>query len=79
MAFPDELKFAKVIPLYKSGSSFETKNYRPISILPVFSKIDEKLVYNHVITFINKHTVYYTVISSAFAGNTLLIMLLSHW
>ena len=31
--FPDELKLAKVIPVYKAGSSMELSNYRPISVL----------------------------------------------
>ena len=37
--FPDELKLAKVIPIYKSGSTMELNNYRSISVLNIFSKI----------------------------------------
>ena len=40
--FPKKLKFAKVIPLFKSGDRGEVNNYRPISILPAFNKIFEK-------------------------------------
>ena len=36
--FPNELKLAKVIPLYKGGDSMLMVNYRPVSILPVFFK-----------------------------------------
>ena len=36
--FPDELKLAKVIPVYKAGSSMELSNYRPISVLFFFFK-----------------------------------------
>ena len=36
--FPDELKLAKVIPVYKAGSSMELSNYRPISVLIFFFK-----------------------------------------
>ena len=42
--FPDTLKKAKVIPLLKSGYRSDNKNYRPISVLPAFSKIFEKLL-----------------------------------
>ena len=52
---PDELKLAKVIPIYKAGSSMELSNYRPISILNFFTKICEKIVYNHIIQFLDKN------------------------
>ena len=42
--FPDKLKFAKVTPMHKNKSKLECGNYRPISILPIFSKIHEKLM-----------------------------------
>ena len=36
--FPDSLKIAKVTPIFKSGDKDNVINYRPISILPAFSK-----------------------------------------
>ena len=57
--FPDELKTAKVIPIYKSGDKTSIENYRPISVLSVFSKVFEKIMYNHLINFINKHNILY--------------------
>ena len=57
--FPDVLKIARVIPLYKSGDKNEISNYRPISLLPVFSKIFEKLIHSRVEKFLDKHKVIY--------------------
>ena len=41
--FPDRVKIAKVIPLFKAGQKDVFTNYRPVSLLPQFSKILEKL------------------------------------
>lgn len=57
--FPDVLKIARVIPLYKSGDRNSINNYRPISLLPVFSKIFEKLIHARVTSFLDKHDVIY--------------------
>ena len=50
-------KIAKVIPIYKSGNKSNLNNYRPISLLPVFSKILEKSVHNRLIKFLLKHNI----------------------
>ena len=42
--FPDKLKLAKIIPIYKKGDTRNIKNYRPIALLSIFSKPLEKLV-----------------------------------
>jgi hypothetical protein len=57
--FPENMKIAKIRPLYKKGERQEVCNYRPISILPVFffSKILERLVYNRKISFVTKYNV----------------------
>ena len=44
--FPDQCKIAKLKQLYKKGSALLPKNYRPISLLPLLSKIFEKVVHN---------------------------------
>ena len=54
---PDLLKFAKVIPIYKTNSPLDVKKYRPISMLPIFNKIMEKLVYSRIIKFLKKNDV----------------------
>ena len=50
--FPDKLKVGKVNPLYKKGTCDNLSNYRPISILSVFSKIFEKLMYQRLYKFL---------------------------
>ena len=54
---PNKLKLAKVTPVFKSGSKQNTCNYRPISVLSVFSKILEKCVYNRLYDFLCKHNI----------------------
>ena len=49
--FPEEFKLAKVLPIFKSGDDQNIQNYRPISILPFFSKIFEKIIANHIMDF----------------------------
>jgi hypothetical protein len=44
--YPELFKVATVKPLYKKGDAHSIQNYRPISILPVFSKILEKLMHS---------------------------------
>ena len=51
--FPDNLKLAKVITLYKKDSKDNPTNYRPISLLSVFSKIIEKLMYKRLYNFLD--------------------------
>lgn len=46
--FPDCLKISRVTAIHKSGSTRATENYRPISILPTFSKIFEMVLYDRL-------------------------------
>ena len=39
---------AKVIPVFKGGNNLDVNNYRPISVLPVFSKILDKAIFNRL-------------------------------
>jgi len=50
---PDKLKIGKVIPVYKKGDSSLPTNYRPISLLSIFDKVLEKLMYKRVYTLFN--------------------------
>ena len=57
--FPDKLKSAKVIPIHKKGSPTDRSNYRPISLLSVFSKIFEKLMQRRLYDFLDKRNIFY--------------------
>lgn len=50
--FPSKLKIAKVIPILKKGKSEELGSYRPISLLPTFSKIYEKIVHKQLVLYL---------------------------
>jgi hypothetical protein len=52
--FPIELKQANITPIYKAGDPTLFHNYRPISILPVFSKLFERLLHTRLITFFDR-------------------------
>ena len=55
--FPSVLKIARVTPGHKSGAVDRVDNYRPISVLPLFSKIFEKLTLNRMSGFIERHNI----------------------
>ena len=55
---PDAMKLAKVVPIFKNnGDNSIMKNYRPVSLLPVLSKILERIVYNRLFNFLVKHKI----------------------
>ena len=54
---PDECKIAKLQPLYKKGKKTDPKNYRPTSLLPVISKILEKVILDQTMEFVTKKNI----------------------
>ena len=55
--FPDIFKLARVVPIHKGGNSYAPNNYRPISILNVFSKIYEKIVHNKLMNYLESKNI----------------------
>ena len=53
--FPTEWKKARVSPLFKAGTRNELENYRPISVLPVISKVFERILYDQLYSYISTH------------------------
>ena len=51
----DDWKCARVIPIFKSGDRRQCANYRPISILPVVSKVFKKDVFRQVYGFLTEN------------------------
>ena len=49
--FPDCLKMAEVIPIYKKADNLKKENYRPVSMLPCLSKIFERVMADQLITY----------------------------
>ena len=50
--FPNSLKIENVTPIYKAGDSRDLDNYRSVCVLPCFSKILERIIYNRVYTYL---------------------------
>ena len=59
LTFPDLCKLGKVIPLLKNDNPLLCENYRPISLLPVYSKIFEKVIYTRMYKFRDDNNLIY--------------------
>ena len=57
--FPEECKIAKLKPLFKKGARTDPKNYRPISLVPLVSKIIEKSIHFQIENYVNKKKLTY--------------------
>ncbi len=56
---PNQLKIAKVVPVYKASDETSLNNYRPISLLPAISKLIEKIMFDKVMGFLTSHNILY--------------------
>jgi len=56
---PDKLKIAKVIPVFKKGDRSQPTNYRPISLLSIFDKLLEKLMFSRLISYLEGNNILY--------------------
>ena len=58
--FPDELKIANVIPLFKSDDPELFNNYRPVSLLCTVSKVFERIMYNRLLSFLDEYKILFS-------------------
>ena len=59
--FPDNLKIAKVIPLFKKDAPSLCNNYRPISLLPAISKIFEKVIFKQLYDYFTDSNIFINI------------------
>ena len=59
LIFPDTLKNADVVPIHKKEEKTKKENYRPVSLLPIVSKLFEREVYNQILAYIEKYLALY--------------------
>ena len=80
--FPEKWKVGKVTPLHKNGSKEDVNNFRPISVLPVLSKILEKHVHDSVIDFLTSYNLLHKTQSGfrpAHSCETTLLSMINKW
>ena len=70
LTVPDGCKIAKLKPLYKKGKKTDPRNYRSISLLPVISKVLEKVIHHQTMDFVTKKK-YFIQISIRFSKTSL--------
>lgn len=58
---PSSLKVAKILPIHKQGCKTEISNYRPISLLPFFSKLFERVMYDRLTAYIKQKNILYPI------------------
>ena len=59
-AYPKKLKMSKIVPIFKVDDETDTSNYGPISLLSNFNRIFEKIIYDRMRDFIEKHSLLYS-------------------
>ena len=78
--FPDELKLADVTSIYKKDDPNKSKNYRPVSVLSVVSKVFEKIMHDQISQYINSFlTPYLCGYRKAFSTQQVLLSLIEKW
>jgi hypothetical protein len=78
--FPENFKAAQVSPLLKKNNSLDKGNYRPVSVLPCISKINERAIHDQLMDFLDKH--FHPLLSAfrpSFGCQTALLKIIEDW
>ena len=75
--FPEIWKKANVVPVHKKEDKTLVKNYRPISLLPIFGKIFERVIYNSIFNYFNGNKLFTPSQSGFLPGDSCIAQLLS--
>ena len=75
--FPQEWKKANVVPVHKKNDKQLVKNYRHISLLPIYGKIFERILYNSLFNFLNQNDLISPAQSGFKPGDSCISQLLS--
>ena len=75
--FPSEWKKANVVLVHKKSHKQSLKNYRPISLLPIFGKIVERIIYNNIFEYLTTNKLISDNQSGFKPGDSCFILLLS--
>ena len=79
-SFPTKLKVVDVSPVFKKDNPLKTKNYRPVSVLPVVSKIFERLLHKQMSLHVDRFlSPYFCGYRKGFSTQQTLISLLQNW
>ena len=78
--FPDSWKMVRVAPIFKDEATDDKSNYRPISVLPVISRLFEKLIFDQLYDYLNRNQLIF-LLQSAFRKlhSVLTCLLKSHF
>ena len=78
--FPDKLKQSEVIPIYKKLESLEKEDYRPVRLLPHFSKVFERIIYKQINTYMeDKISNFVTGFQKSNGTQNSLVIMLERW
>ena len=75
--FPSDWKKANIVPVYKKGDKSIVKNYRPVSLLPIFSKLFEKCIYDTLYSYFEFKSLFSSCQSGFRKGDSCIAQLLS--